>query len=98
MEGWGSLTMLIKRQEAAKNRKTTLKFELQKRRESLFKDNVRQKLEFPEISNVDMKILKEEIRKKYRTEKTKNIIINIIIFTFVLFLFYYIFRTIKLSF
>jgi hypothetical protein len=41
MEGWGSLTMLIKRQEAAKNRKTTLKFELQKRRESLFKDNVR---------------------------------------------------------
>jgi uncharacterized protein (UPF0303 family) len=98
MEGWGSLTMLIKRQEAAKNRKTSLKFELQKRRESLFKDNVRQKLEFPEISNADMKILKEEIRKKYRTEKTKNIIINIIIFTFVLFLFYYIFRTIKLSF
>jgi hypothetical protein len=98
MDGWGSLTMLIKRQEAAKNRKSTLKYELQKRRESLFKDNVRQKLEFPEISNADMKILKEEIRKKHRTEKTKSIIINIIIFTFVLFLFYYIFSTKKLSF
>ena len=34
MDGWGSLTMLIKRQEAAKNRKAKLKFDLQKRKES----------------------------------------------------------------
>ena len=92
---WGALTTLRKKQEAAKNRKSTLKYELQKRKESLFKDNVRHKLEFPEISKTDMKILKEEIRKKYTTEKTKSIILNVLIFTLVMFLFYYIFTSIK---
>jgi hypothetical protein len=90
MDGWGSLTMLIKRQEAAKNRKASLKYELQKRRESYFKGNPEQALEFPEISTAEMKVLKEKIRKKYKADKIKNVIINIIIFTFVAAVFYYI--------
>ena len=90
MDGWGSLTMLIKRQEAAKNRKTTLKYELQKRRESLLKGKPAQELEFPEISNAEMKILKEKIRKKYKADKIKNAIISILIFTLVVAVFYYI--------
>jgi hypothetical protein len=90
MDGWGALTMLIKRQEAAKNRKSALKYELQKRRESYFKGKPEQGLEFPEISNTEMKILKEKIRKKYKADKIKNAIISILIFTFVVAVFYYI--------
>jgi Ca2+-dependent lipid-binding protein len=98
MDGWGSLTMLIKRQEAAKNRNATLKYELQKRRESYFKGKNTQELEFPEISNADMKILKEKIRKKYKADKIKNVIINILLFVLVVAVFYYIFSIIKFEF
>ncbi|OAD40846.1 hypothetical protein [Polaribacter atrinae] len=87
---FGALTSLIKKQEAAKYRKSTLKYELQKRRESLLKDKPAQELEFPEISNIEMKILKEKIRKQYKADKIKNIIINILILTFVVAVFYYI--------
>lgn len=90
MDGWGSLTMLIKRQEAAKNRKSDLKYELQKRRESLLKGKPAQELEFPEISTAEMKILKEKIRKKYKADKIKNAIISILLFTLVVAVFYYI--------
>ena len=90
MDGWGSLTMLIKRQEAAKNRKASLKYELQKRRESYFKGNPEQGLKFPEISTAEMNVLKKKIRKKYRADKIKNAIISIIIFTLVVAVFYYI--------
>ena len=90
MDGWGSLTMLIKRQEAAKNRKSALKYELQKRRESYFKGKPEQELEFPEISTTEMNILKEKIRKKYKADKIKNAIISIILFIFVVAVFYYI--------
>ena len=90
MDGWGSLTMLIKRQEAAKNRKVVLKYELQKRKESYLKGQSNQELEFPKISDAEMKILKAAIRKKYRTKKIKNILLNIILLTSILCLFYYI--------
>jgi hypothetical protein len=53
----GLFNYVNQKARSCKNRKSTLKYELQKRRESLFKDNVRQNLEFPEISNADMKIL-----------------------------------------
>jgi hypothetical protein len=40
MDGWGSLTMLIKRQEAAKNRKYSLKYELQKKKRKFVKRQI----------------------------------------------------------
>ncbi|MEE9407483.1 MAG: hypothetical protein V3V28_05355 [Polaribacter sp.] len=94
MDGWGSLTMLIKRQEASKNRKAALRYELQKKKENYFNNNTYE-LEFPKISNSEMKVLKQEIRKKYRNNKIKTIILNILILAFVLFLFYYIFNNKK---
>ena len=89
MDGWGSLTMLIKRQEAAKSRKAVLKHELQKRNGSFLNSGSIQELEFPKISDTDMKILKQQIRKKYRVERVRSIIINILVFIFVLTLFTY---------
>ena len=90
MDPWGSLTILIKKQEAAKNRKAALKYELQKRREVLLKGNDRKEMEFPEISKDDMTILKSAIRIKYKADQTKNIIIYILIFIIILFLISYI--------
>lgn len=92
MDGWGSLTMLIKKQEAARNRKAALKYELQKRRESLLKDNAVQEMQFPKISTEEMKVLKAAIRKKYKADRIKNSIKNILLFVFVILLFYFIFR------
>ena len=92
---WGALNTLIKKQESAKFRKTKLKHELQKRKESLLNTNATQELEFPEVSKSDMKILKEQIRKKYRAERVRNIIINILILFLILFLFYYLFSVKK---
>ncbi|MFK8060235.1 MAG: hypothetical protein AB8B78_09110 [Polaribacter sp.] len=92
---WGALTSLIKRQEAAKNRKAALKYELQKRRESFLSEKTDQNLEFPEISDTEMKVLKEKIRKKYRVQKIRNGIINLTILALVFFLFYYIFINVK---
>jgi hypothetical protein len=65
MDGWGSLTILIKRQEAAKRRKATLKYDLQKRRESYIKKKATQKLEFPEISDSEIKTIKENGLKMF---------------------------------
>ena len=95
MDPWGSLTMLIKKQEVAKNRKAALKYELQKRREVLLKGGARKEMEFPEISKADMTILKEEIRRKHQAAQTKNIIIYILFFILVLFIIYYVFINTK---
>ncbi|WP_026777729.1 hypothetical protein [Polaribacter sp. Hel_I_88] len=90
MDPWGSLTMLLKKQEVAKNRKAALKYELQKRREVLLKGGARKEMEFPEISKTDITILKEGIRRKHKADQTKNIIIYILFFILVLFLIYYV--------
>ena len=87
---FGAITSLIKKQEAAKYRKATLKYELQKRRESLLKGKPTQELEFHEISTAEMNVLKEKIRKKYKADKIKNAIISILLFTLVAAVFYYI--------
>lgn len=89
---WGGLSTLLKKQEAARNRKAALKYELQKRRESLLKDNAVQEMEFPEISAEEMKVLKAAIRKRYKADRIKNNIKNILLFVFVILLFYFIFR------
>ena len=75
MDGWGSLTILIKRQNAAKYRKAELRYELQKKRESYVKDayDSSEELEFPEISSHEMNVLKREIQEKLKRERRKNI-------------------------
>ena len=95
MDGWGSLTILIKRQEAAKRRKATLKYDLQKRRESYIKKKATQKLEFPEISDSEMKTIKEGIRKKHKREWIKNVLINFLLLICSFFLIYYVLTNIK---
>ena len=90
MDGWGSLTMLIKRQEAAKNRKAKLKFDLQKRKESYLKDNSGLELEFPNVTKDEMRTIKQDIRAKYKRKRIKNILLNIFLLIAVFFLFYYI--------
>ncbi len=79
MDGWGSLTMLIKRQQAAKNRKSELRFQLQKRKESFLSSKNINEFEFPAISNSEMKTLKQQIRKDLKKERIKNLIINLIL-------------------
>jgi hypothetical protein len=75
MDGWGSLTMLIKRQNASKYRKAVLRHELQKKKESYLKDayDANEELEFPELSTYEMNVLKREIRAKLKRERIKNI-------------------------
>lgn len=95
MDGWGSLTMLIKRQEAEKNRKTKLKYELQKRREKLL-SNSEKKLKFPKVSDEEMGALKAKIRKKYKVTKIKSFVFNIVLLIAVLLLFFYLYTTIRM--
>ena len=82
--------MLIKRQEAAKNRKAKLKYDLQKRKESLLNENPHQKLEFPEISKEKMHVLKQEIRKKHKKIRIKSILLNIFLLLAFICLVYYV--------
>mmetsp|Transcript_15281 Transcript_15281/g.45632 ORF Transcript_15281/g.45632 Transcript_15281/m.45632 type:complete len:102 (+) Transcript_15281:319-624(+) len=75
MDGWGALTMLVKRQNAAKYRKAALRHELQKRKESFLKDVYDdEKLDFPEISSYEMNVLKREIRAKLKKQKRQNLL------------------------
>lgn len=98
MDPWGSLTMLIKKQEAVKNRKAAFKYELQKRRETLLKGSSQKEMQFPEISKAEMEILKEEIRRKYKVERIKNILVYVLIFAFLSFLVYFVLGNTKWDF
>ncbi|MBL4605291.1 MAG: hypothetical protein JKY02_06445 [Flavobacteriaceae bacterium] len=73
MDGWGALAMLIKRQEADKFRKAQLRSKLKKQKEAyLHAYESKDEFDFPKISSVEMKILKDQIRKDFRKEKIKN--------------------------
>jgi len=82
MDGWGSLTMLIKRQLASRKRKENFQFDLQKKKENLLKNSSITELEFPVISDSKMKLIKKKIKKKYKTERIKDIILYVIITIF----------------
>jgi hypothetical protein len=92
---WGALSSLIKKQEAAKRRKASLKYDLQKRRDSFLKKKAIQKLEFPEISDSEMKTIKDEIRKKHKREWINNILVNLLLLICSFFLIYYVLINIK---
>lgn len=86
MDGWGALTMLIKRQNADKYRKAGLRQELKKRKEEfLTHQTVTPEFDFPELSKDEMGVIKAEIRSKMKKEKIRSTIFSLLIFTAVCF-------------
>lgn len=79
MDGWGSLTMLIKRQEAAKFRKAKLRAELKNKKEGYLNDvySVKDEFKFPQVSEFEMKKIKEAIHKKYRKQRNLQFLFSI---------------------
>ncbi len=98
MDGWGSLTMLIKRQEADKFRKAELRARLKSQKENyLHTREQKDEFDFPEISPQEMKILKEKIRKDLKKQRIKSFIISCLLLTIILtYILYLYFRIRKL--
>ena len=85
MDGWGALTMLIKRQESDKFRKTQLRVKLKNQKEGYLNANqAKDEFDFPKISSEEMKKLKNQIRKDLRKENVKNTLFLLVIFIIVL--------------
>ncbi|MFY0604060.1 MAG: hypothetical protein JXQ93_08925 [Flavobacteriaceae bacterium] len=87
MDGWGSLTMLIKRQEAAKFRKAALRTELKNRKESYLHDvyDSKDEFEFPEVSELEMKRIKKEIRRKYKRQRNIHFLFSIMLLSAIIY-------------
>ncbi len=84
MEGWGSLTMLIKRQEADKFLKAQMRSKLKSQRELYLHTNEAEgEFDFPKISSIEMKRIKDQIRKDLRKEKIKNVLYYFVSFLIV---------------
>lgn len=90
MDGWGALTMLIKRQEAAKWRKAELRRQLQKRKEGLIHERTDQnEFNFPKLSNSEMRKVKNQIRRDFKKEKIKHLIyLSTVLLIFISFMTY----------
>lgn len=81
MDGWGALTMLIKRQNADKYRKAEMRRELKKRKEDFLKNKgTASEFDFPELSKDEMGTIKAEIRSKMRKERIRNNILSFFLF------------------
>tara|TARA_R110002073_G_scaffold8207_1_gene45707 strand:+ start:145402 stop:145692 length:291 start_codon:yes stop_codon:yes gene_type:complete len=95
MDGWGALTMLIKRQEATKWRKAELRHQLQKRKEALIHKRTDQnEFNFPELSNSEMRKVKDQIRRDFKKERIKHIIyLSTVLLIFISFFVIYLFIT-----
>lgn len=93
MDGWGSLTMLIKRQEAAKFRKAALRSELKKRKLGFLHEpfTAEDEFDFPEVSKYELDKIKADIRKKYRRERIVQICISILILVVLFYVLYLVF-------
>jgi hypothetical protein len=72
MDGWGALTMLMKRQNSDKHRKSKLRYDHQKRRENALSAYTDDSLIFPEVSKKEMEIIKKDIHKKLRKQRLFN--------------------------
>ena len=86
MDGWGSLTMLIKRQNAEKYRKADLRYKLQKRKEEYVHDAYDKDgkaLDFPEVSQAEMEKIKKEIRREMKAQKIRGFIPYVIAILFI---------------
>lgn len=90
MDGWGALTMLIKRQQADKFRKAALRAKLKSQKESYIHSHQSKDLfDFPELPRSEMEKLKSKIRNDYRKQRISNIFLNsIILISVIVFLLY----------
>ena len=80
MDGWSSLTTLIKRQNAEKHRKAKLRYDLQKKKEGfLTNDETEFEFDFPKISQFEMERVKAKIRADLRKQRIKNRFISLLI-------------------
>lgn len=71
---YGALTVLVKRQQSEKFRKAQMRAKLKSRKESyLDAYDSKDEFDFPEISTIEMRKLKDQIRKDFRREKIKNV-------------------------
>jgi hypothetical protein len=85
MDGWGSLTMLIKRQEADKFRKAELRSKLKNQKEGyLNAHESKDEFNFPEISSVEMKKLKEKIRRDIRNEWIRSLVFLLLVLSIII--------------
>jgi hypothetical protein len=80
MDGWGSLTMLIKRQNSEKYRKAKSRYDRQKKKEGfLTHDGEESEFDFPEVSEFELKRIKAKIKADHRRQRIKNSIISFVI-------------------
>ena len=82
--------MLIRRQQADKFRKSELRRKLQNKKESYIGNSLENELDFPKISNSEMKVLKNKIRNEYKKHKIRNFIVNSLLFILALAIMFYV--------
>ena len=77
----GEFAALLNKQRNEKNRKSSARYELQKKKEELLKDREGNysELQFPEVSTSQLEMIKKDIRKKAHYESIKNLILTIIL-------------------
>ena len=87
MDGWGALTMLIKRQNAAKYRKAELRHKLQKKKEGFVHDAYDKEgneFAFPEFTETQMNSFKKEVRTEIRRERLKSIAVYFLVISLII--------------
>ncbi len=66
--GYGHLLVLIKKQLSDQYRKAANRIDFKKKRESYFHHEESYTMEFPQVSALELEIIKKEIRKKAKKE------------------------------
>jgi len=95
MDSWGSLTMLIKKQQADKRRKAEIRALFIKRKKLYIHTNsTKNEFDFPELTPRNLEKIKTEIRLKLKRRRMVDLIISVLFFIIILaglVYFYYIF-------
>jgi len=91
MDGWGALTMLIKRQQADKFRKAALRAKLKSQKESyIHSHESKDEFNFPELPRSEMEKLKSEIRRDFKKQRIKqNLYYTAILITILTFFYFF---------
>lgn len=85
MDGWGALSMLIKRQQADKRRKAEIRaIYIKKKISYINTKKVKNKFNFPELTPIELKNLKKEIKKKIIRKRITSFILSTLLFILVL--------------
>ncbi|MAD98601.1 MAG: hypothetical protein CMB99_14860 [Flavobacteriaceae bacterium] len=83
---WGSYKVLINRQEFAKKRKAEMRDELRKRKEKLIKSKTKGKFIEKKVSKSELKVIKGQIRLKYRRQRILEILLGLLVLVIILWL------------